>query len=283
MENKLNLPKLWKTCTLIFFAVCWIILSFVLKLSIWYIVPIMIIYFAVNALIFNSYFLGMLGNFFLISGKHQKALKFYKKAVKKNTRNVSALYAYAVEILKEDGRAEEALKILERAERLNAKIQLDKNIRLAMSSCLWVMNDIDGAIKILERLKKDYVYVNSHVHTTLGYFYYLKKDYETALAESKTALEDEPQHAAAWDNIGQIQYSLGNIQEAKDAFIKALTYRKTMVDSLYYLGIIYENEGNIAEAADCFLKTADCNISSLNTVTKEQVKEKYEKYKNYPN
>lgn len=278
MDKKLNLPKLWRTCTIIFIALCWIILVFFMKMPAWIIIPVFIIYLIINAIVFNSYFLGMLGNFYLVSGKTKKAFKTYEKAINKKTRNVSALYAYGIEILKEESRADEAIQLLKRAENLNTKVLMDKNIRLAISSCYWVKGDIDKAIDTLERLKKEYSYVNAHVYTTLGYFYILKKDYEKALECSKAALEDNSQHSAAWDNIGQIYYFQDKYTEAKEAFKKALSYKENMVDSLYYLGLIYESENASDEAANCFKKANSCNISSLNTISREQVTKKYNQY-----
>ena len=51
-----------------------------------------------------------------------------------------------------------------------------------------------------------------------------------------------------------------------------------MVDSLYYLGCIYEKENETDKAFECFSKAKKCNVSSLNTITKEQILEKYRKY-----
>lgn len=278
MEKKLDLPKIWRNCTLVFFLATWLIVVFALKLSGLYVIPIFIVYLAINAIAFNSYFLGMLGTFYLASGKHKKAFEYYRKAIDKNTKNVGALYAYGIEILKKDGKADEALQHLERARKLNAKINLDKNIRLAIGSCYWVKNDIDRAINTLESLISDYSYVNAHVYTTLGYFYILKNDYDKAMEYSKKAIDDNPEHAAAWDNVGQIYFRQDNYSDARASFEKALKYKGDMVDSLYYLGLIYEKDGEPDKAFECFSKAKKCNISNLNTVTEEQVLEKYRQY-----
>ncbi len=278
MNNKLDLPKIWRNCTLFFLFVTWIVVVFVLDASAWYIIPVFIVYLILNAIAFNSYFLGSVGTFYLASGKNKKAFEYYKRAIDKKTKNVGALYAYGVEILKEDGRADEALEHLERARKINAKINFDKNIRLAISSCYWVKNDIDKAINVLESLISDYSYLNAHVYTTLGYFYILKEDYKKAMEYSKKAIDDNHEHSAAWDNVGQIYFRQNNFEDAKTAFLKALEYKETMVDSLYYLGIIYEEEGDYDKAFECFSKAKKCNVSTLNTVTMEQILEKYKKY-----
>ena len=246
MKNKLDLPKIWRNCALVFLLAEWLIVIFVLDISGWYVAPIFIIYLIINAVIFNSYFLGIVGNFYFVSGRTEKAFKYYRKAIAKKTRNVSALYAYGIEILKDDGKATEALALLQRAEKFNAKVNMDKNIRLAISSCYWVKGDIDKAIDTLEN--------------------------------SNLAIEDQPEHSAAWDNIGQIYFRQENFDDAKAAFIKALKFKETMVDSLYYLGCIYEKENEGDKAFECFSKAKKCNISSLNTITKEQILEKYRKY-----
>ncbi len=280
MEKKLDLPKLWRNCTLIFLLLTVIVVVFLFKLSSLYVIPIFIVYLILNAIAFNSYFLGILGNFFLVSGKNKKAFEYYKKAIDKKTKNVSALYAYGIEILKEDGRADEALQHLERARKLNAKIHMDKNIRLAISSCYWIKGDIDRAINTLESLISDYSYVNAHVYTTLGYFYILKEDYDKAFEYSKKAIEDREDHSAAWDNIGQIYFRQQKFEEAKDAFLKAVKYKETMVDSLYYLGLIFEQDGDADKAFEYYNKASKCNVSSLNTITKEQIMEKYKQFDN---
>jgi tetratricopeptide (TPR) repeat protein len=80
-------------------------------------------------------------------------------------------------------------------------------------------------------------------------------------------LEDTPEHAPAWDNMGQIYYHKGNGDKAKEYFEKALGYRENMVDSLYYMGLIAKDEGDIKTAVDYFTRALDCNVTALNTVT----------------
>jgi len=279
MEKKIDLPKYWRYFTLGFMALSWIILIHIMKKPNWILIPIFIAYLIINAIIFNSYYLGILGNYYYRTRHFDKAYDIYEKAIKKNTRNVMAIYNYAIRLL-QDGNGSEALNLFNRALNINTKIIMDKNILLAISSCYWTMGNIDKAIETLESLKSKYSYVNAHVLTTLGYFYFLKKDYEKAAEYTNNAIEDNPEHAPAWDNFGQIYFAEKNFEKAKECFEKALSYKNNMVDSLYYLGEVYENENNIEKAAKYFEKAANCNITSLNTVTKEQVQQKYKKYQN---
>lgn len=280
MNKKIDYPKLWRYWTLGIFALSWIILVFIMKLSEWILIPVFIAYLIINSFIFHSYSLGILGNYYFLIQKNEKAFDIYKKAIAMNTNNVTTLYNYAVEILKA-GYGKEALEYLQKAYKLNTKIIMEKNILLAMGSCYWVMNDIDKAIETLEGLKEKYSYVNSHVLTTLGYFYFLKDNYDKALEYSLDAIKDTPEHSAAWDNVGQIYFKQHDYKKAEESFLKAIEYKETMVDSLYYLGEIYEKENDKQKASEYFTKANNCNISALNTVTKKQVNIKYNEYKKY--
>lgn len=277
MNNKINRPFIWRMFTLAFFMMCWIIVVFFMRLPFWAAALVFAVYLVINGFMFSSYVMGSLGNFYLALGRPDRGFKCLERAVKKNTNHVLALYNYAIETLKE-GNAEDALRLLKKAEKLNTKIIMKKNITLAISSCYWVLNQIDDAIETLEGLKAGYEYVNAHVLTTLGYLYYLKEDYDLALEYSKKALDDDPCHAAAWDNLGQIYFKTEELVKAKDAFHKALLYKESLVDSLFHLGLIEEINNDFEKAGYYFAKANECNISALNTVSKEQVLEKYKLY-----
>jgi len=64
------------------------------------------------------------------------------------------------------------------------------------------------------------------------------------------------------------------LTKAKEYFEKALYYKENMVDSLYYMGVISEAEGDKEKAIDYLTRASKCNVSSLNTVTLEQIKAK---------
>lgn len=273
MEQKINFKKIWWGFTAGFMMLSWIILVYFLRFKLWIMLPVFIGYLFINSLVFYSYTLGMAGNFYYFTRKPEKAMYYYKKAVRHNTSNVKALYNYSLEQL-HLGNAEEALKYLERAEKFNNNILYDKYIPLAKGSCYWVLGDIDKGIITLNELQQKYEYVNYNTLTTLGYFYILKGDYDKALDYSNQALRDNAEYAPAWDNIGQIYFNQNLIAEAKEAFLKALEYRETMVDSLYYMGQISEKENNIKEAINYYTRASKCNISAMNTVTLEAIQKR---------
>ena len=272
MKKKVNLTDYWILWSLAIIAVFWLILVHQMRFSHLIMLPVIIIYLIINALIFNSYFLGLAGTYFLYRGKTDKAFHLYEKAIKKNTRNVSALYHWAVRLL-QSGKGEEALVFLEKAKRINTRVIMNKNIMLAMGSCYWTMGNIDKAIETIEDLMEKYTYVNASVLTTIGYLYFLKKDYELAENYSQMAIKDNPEHSAAWDNMGQIYYAKNELEEAKSAFNTALNYNSRMPDSLFYMGKIALAENNKNLAKQYFTKASECDISALNTVTHEQVEQ----------
>lgn len=278
MNNKIDSQKIWRIFTFIFIFIIAIVF-YINNISQLFLIPIIIIYLFINSIIFNSYFLGMVGNYFFNIRNIDKAFYYYEKALKKNTKNVLAICNYSSEILK-SGDGKKALEYFKKAYEINTNPLLKKDILSAMGSCYWIINDIDKAIQTFEDIKSSYSYVNADVLTTLGYLYFTKKDYEKALENTNKALQDNPEHAAAWDNIGQICYMQSNYDESKKAFLKALEYNQNMVDSLYYLGMIYDHENDIKTAKNYFNKANSCNITSLNTITKEQIEKMYNKYKN---
>lgn len=278
-QKKIDWIKYWQGFTLGFAMLSWIILVFMLRFPLWILFPVFFVYLIINAIVFRSYSLAMLGNYYYFIRKPDKALKYYKKAVELNTINVPALYNYSLEMLHQ-GNGEEALKWLNRAEKYNTKLIYEKNIPLAISSCYWIMGgdeNIHKAIGILEKLKDSYKYVNVSVYTTLGYFYLLINDLEKANEYTDIAIKENNEYAPAWDNRGQICYLKKEYDKAKEAFENALKYREFMVDSLYYMGKIAIIENDKEKAKEYFLKAAKCNISAMNTVTLEDINSELKK------
>ncbi|MBO5560309.1 MAG: tetratricopeptide repeat protein [Firmicutes bacterium] len=274
--QKIDWFNYWKGFTLGFVMLAWIIAVFYLRYPLWILLPIIFVYLVINAIIFYSYYLGMVGNYFYFVRQPDKALKYYRKAIAKNTKNATALYNYALEMLHQ-GNAQEALKYFELSEKYNTKLFYEKNIPIAKSSCYWVMGgeeNIRKAIAILEELKDSYQYVNVGAYTSLGYFYLLVGELDKALEYTNIALEDDREHAPAWDNLGQIRFAQGDMKAAEEAFTKALSFRSYMVDSLFYMGVIYERKKDKQKALEYYKRAAECNISALNTVTREQVENK---------
>ncbi|MDO4301488.1 MAG: tetratricopeptide repeat protein [Clostridia bacterium] len=275
-QQKIDLVKYWKYMFLGYMMLAFIILVHLMQLSEWWLVPAFFVYLIVSAIVCHNYVLGMIGNMYYFFRKPDKAKEFYTIAVKRNTRNVKALYNYALDALHE-GRAEEALKVFQRAEKINTKVLFEKLIPLAISSCYWVIGDIDKAITTIEDLQTKFNYINPNTLTTLAYFYLLKKDFDKAEELTNKALSDNEAYAPAWDNLGQIYFSKRDNQKAKEYFEKALSCRESMTESLYYMGLISKAEGNTAKAKEYFEKANNGYISALSTVKREDIERELNK------
>ncbi len=230
---------------------------------------------------------GILGNLYLIKCDKEKAIKCYEKALSKNTNNALAIYNYGL-VLLQDGDFDKALNLFFKSDKLNSDklnkkifspnaknraLLLEKNIPLAISSCYWRLNNIDKAIATLEDLRQKYSYLSPNSLTTLGYFYLLNKDYKKAEEISRLAIEDEPTFASAWDNLGQIYLEQNILDKAKEYFLKSIEYNPNSVDSLYHLACI-EEKNNINLAKEYLSRALKCNITSLNTVSREEIEQK---------
>lgn len=269
-QQKIDLVKYWRYMFLGYMMLAFIVLVHLMQKSEWWLVPAFFVYLAVSAVICHNYVLGMIGNMYYFFRKPDKALKFYTIAVNRNTRNVKALYNYALDALHQ-GRAQEALTVFKRAEKINTKVLFEKLIPLAISSCYWVMGDVDKAIETIEDLQKKFNYINPNTLTTLGYFYLLKNDFEKAEELTNKALADNESYAPAWDNLGQIYFAKGDNLKAKEYFKKALEYRDSMTESLYYMGLIENAEGNKDVAKEYLEKAKNGYISALSTVKREDI------------
>ncbi len=276
--QKIDLVKYWRGVLLGYMMLAFIILVYFKKMSEWWLIPAFLVFMLASAIVCRNYVLGMIGNMFYFFRKPDKAKKFYKIAVKRNTRNVKALYNYALDALHE-GRAEEALNVFKRAEKINNKVLFEKLIPLAVSSCYWVMGDLDKAIEEIEDLQKKFNYINPNTLTTLAYFYLLKGDTEKAEELTKKALEDNNGYAPAWDNMGQIYYNKGDMDKAEEYFEKALGIRENMTESLYYMGMICKKRNDGKKAKEYFEKALGGYISALSTVKKEDIERELESIK----
>ena len=213
----------------------------------------------------RGYILSFLGDLYLKIFKLEKAIHCYELALKYNTKNAVSLYYYGI-VLLQQGNAEKALQLFEKARPINKKPLFEKLIILGISSCYWKLNKLSDAIDILEKLRKDYTYVSPEALTTLGYFYMLAKDYDKAMEISKNVLAEDENYASAWDNIGQIYFFQKDYENAKENFLKSISLNPYSVDSLYYLGILEEMQNNNEKAKEYFERASKCRLTALNTI-----------------
>ncbi|MDR1538710.1 MAG: tetratricopeptide repeat protein [Clostridiales bacterium] len=221
-------------------------------------------------IIFLPATLAVAGNYLYATGSAERAVPILKKAIDKNTPSPAAHVNYAIYLVR-GGKGEDALYYLDKASKLKPDIMTQKNIELTKASCFWTIGKVDDAVNILEAMREKFEYVNAHVLTTLGYMHFLQGNLEKAEDITRQAIEDSPETGSAWDNLGQISFKRGDFESAKAHFEKAVEYKADLPDSHYYLGLLAERENSLFEARDCYLRASSCNISALNTVTRQQI------------
>ncbi len=246
--------------------------GYFLNLALWFTSLLCLLYTAVVIAVNFKPIVVYTGNYFMARNNTELAKKIYKGAIAKNTIYPTAYLNLAIITLRE-GDAKTALSLLEQGLERTPSVLTEKNIYLTMGSCYWVLGDIDKAITVLEGMRRRYEYVNAHVLMTLGFMYLLKDDYEMATSCTDKAIQDNPELASAWDNRGQINYRLGNMDVAKEAFEKAVSLKFDLIDSQYYLALIYFEQGNTEKAREHIRLAEKCTATVLNTVGMTEVEE----------
>ena len=121
----------------------------------------------------------------------------------------------------------------------------------------------------------------SMVYTTLGFFYIEKGrktgDFTKAIEYNKEAMEYDDEDAGILDNMGQLNYFMGDHDKAYEYFAKACNVRPTQVATLYYIAAINLERGNLEKALAFIDKCIEGNFSALATITKPQAEELREK------
>jgi tetratricopeptide (TPR) repeat protein len=87
--------------------------------------------------------------------------------------------------------------------------------------------DLDLAIKLLTAIidiKPDYIDAWNRRAT----LYFLKRDYELAMADLRAVLQREPRHFGAWAGLGMILHDIGDDRHALAAFRRAVALHPHM-------------------------------------------------------
>ncbi|MCL2854677.1 MAG: tetratricopeptide repeat protein [Defluviitaleaceae bacterium] len=259
----------------------YVLLMMVLGMELWvllstYILIIAVAYFANRKAIWS-----LRGNYFYLTGHMERARPLLQKAVNGGVKSPASHIYLALILMQADGNTADAFRYLDRAIEV-AKNPVDKrSATIAKATCYWMNKDAKKAISTLEEMRATQEYTNAPTMVSLGFLYMMDGDLENAIKTTNLAIEDEPEHAAAWDNLGQIRQKQGDTEGAKEAFTHALSLRDTLADSNYFMGIISEGEGDKEAAAEYFRKAAISPIGFFNVVTQAQADAKYEEY--HPN
>ena len=202
-------------------------------------------------------------------GDMEGAIKLYEEALAGGLTDLRYILGYTVLLLRR-GEYQKAREILIKFQ--NAPMSADQKTTLFVNYavCVYRMGELEKGIGVLE---------GQHaknpcglVYETLGYLYVEVGDAEKALAFNLEALEYDDDDSIVLDNLAQTYYRLlGDKEQARKYFDKALAVKPAQIDTLYFLAQMDVEEGK-GEAARSKLETAlKGRFSPLNYATPEKI------------
>ncbi|WP_138295013.1 MULTISPECIES: tetratricopeptide repeat protein [unclassified Clostridium] len=209
-----------------------------------------------------------------IGGRMEQARKFYLKGLEKGMDKPKYLSGCGVAMLRL-GDFELAKEMFQKTLAHPKTPEAHKNAnRLNLAVTLWKLGEIDESLQLFHQLEEDYP--SAAVYGSLGYVLLDIGREEEALQYNLKRLEEyDETDPVMLDTVGQIYYRRGELDKAKEYFSEAVKIKNNLVDSLYYLGILEQRDGNIRRARAMLSRASRQHISTLNTVTREMVEEKF--------
>ena len=204
-------------------------------------------------------------------GDSEGAMKLYAEAEKEGLKEMNALLAYSVLLIRA-GKFQEARELLVKIQKYPMTEEHRRQLMVNYASVAYKLGNLEKGIELLERMHQKAP--SGMVYQTLGYLYVEAGDYEKAVAFNKEAYEYDDEDAITLDNLGQAYYRLGNDKTtAKEYFEKALEAKPGQIDTLYFLAQ-YDIEAGDKEAARSKLQKAmEGRFSPLNYATREKVQQ----------
>jgi tetratricopeptide (TPR) repeat protein len=225
---------------------------------------------------FLTKFRGNMGWLAHARGNIEGAEKLYRRAIAQDSTDAK-VYAGLTGICVRRGDFEEAYDIIRQG---IEKSKVGPKNRLAIKSLtsqyvitLWKLGRLEEAISEMEKIHEEVPSANSY--GTLGYLYIEQGDktgdYEKALEFNMGAVDYADDDANILDNLAQVYYRLGKIDEAEEYFRKALEDNPEQMDTIYYLAKVRFEKGDIAEAKTLIEKVLERDISKTATISREMV------------
>lgn len=282
----------WRLITFITLIVSYIIFIFIMEKRVDLLYTAGVVYIVITTILFLGTIVGIPGIILHSFLKQEQAAKpFYKLAINLGSTNTNILAAYGLIRLREYHPAE-AHEIFAKAKESTKHFLYHKTLTANMALCEWKLGKTEQAAKTYEDLfyYPDYdpiedfsldnldegIHKNHNFYaqdfTTMAFLIFLNGEVDKAEYFTKIAIEKLATYGPAFDNLGQIEYSRGNIEEAKQLFVDALTHKPGMSDSHYFLARIALEQGDKEEANKHMSEISEDTINGLSTITIEDIK-----------
>lgn len=99
-----------------------------------------------------------------------------------------------------------------------------------------------------------------------AYSYWKQRNYRQAEKYAKIAVEKKPDHAHAWLNLGNVQYSRGKEKEACESWEKAVQHDPLLVEPYSNLGNFYRERGDLDKGESYLKKALECNPNHVHAL-----------------
>lgn len=222
--------------------------------------------------------------------KEDKALPFYEAAYKLGAKSAHLLSAYGLVLLRK-GKSQTAQEIFESALKYNRNYFYTRILKSNLAICKWKLGQPQAAYEdylslyyfpdkeALTDFSLDHLDRGLEINpaftqqdfVTMGYLALLVNQIEAAFYFSHLALLKQDNYAAAYDNLGQIYYRIGEKDKAKEAFHQAIDLKPNLIDSLYYLARIALEEKQRDKAKDYGQRALNQPFHALNTISQEDL------------
>jgi len=180
------------------------------------------------------------------SERFNEAVRLAQLVLDQSPNHPKGLHLYGFALLME-GRAEEALKPLEKAFRSLRDPAIETQFAVALRKA----GRIDDAINRLARIVKRQPPFPAAIHE-YGYVLHSLKRSDEAIAVLKVGIEAAPWMPELPLLMGWIFHSLNDGVQAKAAFALALGINPDHPDALYGMGLVSIDAGDFARAAEYF-------------------------------
>lgn len=282
----------WRTITFATLVISYIVFIFIMDQRVDLLYGAGVVYIIVTTLLFLGTIVGIPGILLHSFLKKEKAaIPFYRLAIKLGTKNTNILAAYGLIQLR-DYKPREALEVFLKAKQTTKHFLYIKTLTANSALCYWKLGDLEKAAKTYEDLfyYPDYEPITdfslenleegsnknhnffAQDYTTMAYMFFLNNKLDQAEYFSKIALEKMNTYAPAFDNLGQIEYERGNIEEAKEYFDHALTHNPDMADSHFFLAKIALEEKDKENASKHINQINQTSINGLSTIDLGDIK-----------
>ena len=246
-------------------------------------------------------------------GDIEGARKLYEEAIAKGLDNPRFMLSYAILLIR-SGEYQKAKDHLVKIQKMPG-LTADQKVQLFIdyAACCFKLGDLDRGVDLLEKQYRRQA--TGTLYETLGYLYVEKYEparkpvaapapevaageeapvvktqaeldaeweegKEKALAFLKEGVDYDEDDAIVLDNLAQFYYRvLGDKEEAKKWFDKAIEIKEGQIDTLWFLSRYDLDNGDTAAALAKLEKSLEGRFSVLNYHTKDEVQAEIDRLK----